>query len=150
MSVYRKNPQFVSRPLNVNLKLGFIYCVCPYLILYLAFAICVCVCKCECCRCPQLEKTRGHECSSIGKLWSCSWHSALMVILEREINKEHQTHKYKAAQSWKRASGPYFRAMRFFCYSMWRIGFKSDVKGWHWVMTERWCYLTGQAANANI
>lgn len=32
----------------------------------------------------QLEKTRGQECSSIGKLWSCSWHSALIVILETE------------------------------------------------------------------
>lgn len=30
----------------------------------------------------QLEKTRGHECSSMGKLCSCSWHSALMVSLE--------------------------------------------------------------------
>lgn len=35
----------------------------------------------------QLEKTRGQECSSIGKLWSCSWHSALMVNLQHESEK---------------------------------------------------------------
>lgn len=32
----------------------------------------------------QLEKMSGHECSSIGKLCSCSWHSAFMVNLQRE------------------------------------------------------------------
>lgn len=31
----------------------------------------------------QLENSRGHECSSIGKLFSLSWHSASMVSLRR-------------------------------------------------------------------
>lgn len=35
----------------------------------------------------QLEKTRGQECSSMGKLWSCSWHSALMVNLQHESER---------------------------------------------------------------
>lgn len=30
----------------------------------------------------QLENSRGHECSSIGKLFSLSWHSASMVNLQ--------------------------------------------------------------------
>lgn len=30
----------------------------------------------------QLENSRGHECSSIGKLFSFSWHSASMVNLQ--------------------------------------------------------------------
>lgn len=38
--------------------------------------------KLHCASHSQLEKTRGHECSSMGKLCSCSWHSALMVSLE--------------------------------------------------------------------
>lgn len=51
--------------------------------------VCLCACLCACvCQYSQLEKTRGQECSSIGKLWSCSWHSALMVILERERDTE--------------------------------------------------------------
>lgn len=33
----------------------------------------------------QLENSRGHECSSIGKLFSLSWHSASMVNLKKEI-----------------------------------------------------------------
>lgn len=51
---------------------------------YLAVCDSVCARVCVHCQYSQLEKTRGQECSSIGKLWSCSWHSALMVILERE------------------------------------------------------------------
>lgn len=35
-------------------------------------------------RYSQLEKMRGQECSSIGKLCSWSWHSAFMVNLWRE------------------------------------------------------------------
>lgn len=31
----------------------------------------------------QLEKVSGHECSSMGKLCSCSWHSAFMVSLRK-------------------------------------------------------------------
>jgi len=34
----------------------------------------------------QLENSRGHECSSIGKLFSLSWHSASMVNLQTEIS----------------------------------------------------------------
>lgn len=34
----------------------------------------------------QLENSRGHECSSIGKLLSLSWHSASMVNLQTEIS----------------------------------------------------------------
>lgn len=32
----------------------------------------------------QLENSRGHECSSIGKLLSFSWHSASMVNLQEQ------------------------------------------------------------------
>lgn len=34
----------------------------------------------------QLENSRGHECSSIGKLFSLSWHSASMVNLQKEMS----------------------------------------------------------------
>lgn len=33
------------------------------------------------CQYSQLEKISGQECSSMGKLCSCSWHSAFMVSL---------------------------------------------------------------------
>lgn len=38
--------------------------------------------KLHCALHSQLEKIRGHECSSMGKLCSCNWHSAFMVSLE--------------------------------------------------------------------
>ena len=62
--------------------------------------VCVCVCVCVCVLDEtgreggvkqlvisiwpnlQLENSRGHECSSIGKLFSLSWHSASMVNLQ--------------------------------------------------------------------
>lgn len=33
----------------------------------------------------QLEKMSGQECSSIGKLCSCSWHSAFIVSLKKRV-----------------------------------------------------------------
>lgn len=68
--------------------------------------VCVCVRMCVRVRCQysQLEKTRGQECSSIGKLWSCSWHSALMVILEREGNTHRQKYLDNDVQGTENAS----------------------------------------------
>lgn len=37
----------------------------------------------------QLEKVSGQECSSMGKLCSCSWHSALMVSLRESRGSRH-------------------------------------------------------------
>lgn len=117
--------------------------------------LCICVCACFC-QYSQLEKMRGQECSSIGKLWSCSWHSALMVILERQRNTQIQKYLDKDIRGIKNARIPSFsRSMKHmvwmhgihhclahimhFLHYTWSAGFEPDGVGSHsvaWLMCE--------------
>lgn len=94
---------YLSRCCTYRLRYAWI---CAYLsdCVHLRARVCTCACYCQY---SQLEKTRGQECSSIGKLWSCSWHSALMVILERERNAE-RDYLHKDIRGTKNASDPSF------------------------------------------
>lgn len=111
--------------------------------------VCLCACLCACvCQYLQLEKTRGQECSSIGKLWSCSWHSALMVILERERDRKTETKTMKGLKNdWGpsfcshmvRMYGTHLFVFIFLCrYAIRSAGFRPDGAGSHSVAQLMW------------
>ena len=73
-------------------------CACVHVCVFVCVREYVCVCVCVIDELEQeregsgsiwpylqLENSRGQECSSMGKLFSLSWHSASMVNLQKHI-----------------------------------------------------------------